>query len=194
MTNFRYNPYLDFLSGIILSNLLSYDFWSSLPKMDVVNVIGPYKLSQSPEGFNIVADSALNYYPGKADMIVSDLDGPLDKIIKYKDAIKVIHAHGDNIDKIIDVVPRLKGPILGTTQSIPVRNIRNIGGFTDGDRAIIMGKIMGAKEVRVYGFNWDIPVDEPKLLKKKKMIIGKEIVEKLTNIKITYMEGNDNSR
>lgn len=188
MTRLKYNPYLDFLSGILLSSLIMEDNWKSLPTITEANVIGPYHYGGEPQGYVIVADSALNYYTGHCDMIVSDLDGPVDRIIERKNAVKVIHAHGDNIDRIVKVVPELYGIVLGTTQSIPVRNIRNIGGFTDGDRAVIMATIMGARKVKLYGFNWDDPVDEPRDVKKIKMSIGREIIEKLTNIMIEYMK------
>ncbi|MGC8727430.1 MAG: hypothetical protein ACP5RG_05460 [Thermoplasmata archaeon] len=183
----NYNPYQDFISGLILSSLIKEDNWPLIPKREEVNVIGPWHYSGEPDGYNIVADSALKNFKGRADMIVSDLDGPIEKIIQNENAIKVIHAHGDNIDKMIEFVPLIKGIVLGTTQSIPFEPVKNIGGFTDGDRAIIMGKIMGAKIVKVYGFNWDDPVDEPREIKRRKMLIGKEIIEKLTNIKIVYV-------
>ncbi len=154
-----------------------------------MNVIGPFNPPHSISGFNIVADSALNFYEGDFDMVVTDLDGPLDKIILASDLKKwiVVHAHGDNIEKLEKFVPKLKGSVLGTTQSIPIGKVRNIGGFTDGDRAVIMGICMGAKSIRIYGFNFDQPLDEPKDLKLKKMSIGKEIIEKFTNIRIEYM-------
>lgn len=183
----NYNPYHDFISGLILSLLIEKDKWHLIPKREEVNVIGPWHYKGEPEGYNIVADSALTSFKGRPDMIVSDLDGPIEKIIENENAIKVIHAHGDNIDKIIEFVPIINGIILGTTQSIPFGPVKNIGGFTDGDRAIIMGKIMGAKIVKVYGFNWDDPVDQPREIKRRKMLIGKEIIEKLTNIKIVYV-------
>ncbi len=187
MTSLNYNPYHDFLSGLILSKLIREDKWYMLPFREEVNVIGPWRLNVTPDGYNIVADSALSKFKGRVDMIISDLDGPVNRIIENVNAIKVIHAHGDNIGKILEFVPILKGVLLGTTQSIPFGTVRNIGGFTDGDRAIIMGKIMGAKTINVYGFNWDDPVDEPRDIKKKKMSIGKKIVEEMTNIKIQYM-------
>lgn len=160
-----------------------------MPSEKKVNIIGPYNPPKNLDGFNIVADSSLKYYEGDFDMVVTDLDGPIDKILLASNQKKwvVVHGHGDNMDKLESFVPKLKGNLLGTTQSIPVGKIRNIGGFTDGDRAVIMGICLGAKEIRIYGFNFEKPVDEPKELKIKKMSLGREIIEKFTNIRIEYM-------
>ncbi len=181
-----FNPYRDFISGLILSSLIPEDKWSTLPQIKKANVVGPYHFNGIIEGFTIVADSALRTYTGRRDMIVTDLDGPMEIILGDKNAIKVVHAHGDNIQRIGDLVPRLKGTVLGTTQSIPHGTVRNIGGFTDGDRSIIMAKLMGAVEVEVFGFNFEDPVDEPVDRKLLKLEIAKEIIEELKNIRLTY--------
>lgn len=172
-----------------MDSLIKEDNWHRLPKLEEVNVIGPYNTPREVSGFNIVADSALKFYEGEFHMVVTDLDGPIDRIIDASrdGKIIVVHAHGDNIGKIIDIVPHLGGFLLGTTQSIPVRKIKNIGGFTDGDRSVIMGMCMGAKSVKIYGFDFDRPVDDPKDLKRKKMVIARSIIEKLRNIKIEYI-------
>lgn len=187
VASFKYNPYLDFLAGIELNSLLKKDSWHELRNEKKVSVIGPTASIKDPEGYVIVADSALNYYDGKCDMIVSDLDGPIDKIMLMEKSIKVIHAHGDNISRMADIVPLLSGVILGTTQSIPVGKVRNVGGFTDGDRSIIMASIMGAETILVHGFDYANPVDEPKGLKREKMHFGKEIVDKLKGINLVYV-------
>ncbi|MBO7718775.1 MAG: DUF115 domain-containing protein [Methanosphaera sp.] len=71
------------------------------------------------------------------DIIVTDLDGRMDDIIysnKHNTTLYV-HAHGDNMDKIRRYVPQLEN-VVGTTQTNPVGQLVNYGGFTDGDRAI----------------------------------------------------------
>ncbi len=186
---FNFNPYLDFLAGIELNDILRKDSWDSLPTEDVVSVIGPLDPPRDAEGFVIVADSALNYYGGRVDMIVSDLDGPVERIIKDKESIKVIHAHGDNIEKLRGVVGRLQGTVLGTTQSIGLRYVRNIGGFTDGDRSVIMATIIGAKKILIHGFDFFNPVDEPKEVKLKKLKFSKEIIDNIKNTKVVYVRG-----
>ncbi len=187
VATFSFNPYRDFLAGIELNDLISYNRWDTLPRAEVVSVIGPSHPAEDPEGYVIVADSALNYYGGRFDMIVSDLDGPIDRIIDNTGSIKVIHAHGDNIYKLRDTVPRLKGMVLGTTQSIPLKNVMNIGGFTDGDRSVIMGTLMGAKKIFIHGFNFSEPVDGPRELKIRKMQFGKWIIDNVKNAEIVYV-------
>ncbi len=187
VATFNYNPYRDFLAGIELNDLIKSDLWDKLPRESVVSVIGPSNPSNDPEGYVIVADSALRYYSGRYDMIVSDLDGPIEKIIDSKDCIKVIHAHGDNIEKLRKYVPEMSGTVLGTTQSIPLQKVKNIGGFTDGDRSVIMGILMGAEKIYIYGFDYSKPVDEPANIKLKKMLFGKEIIENKKGPVIEYL-------
>ncbi|MCL5930526.1 MAG: DUF115 domain-containing protein [Candidatus Thermoplasmatota archaeon] len=187
VASFRFNPYRDFLAGIELSDLIRRDAWKLLPKEDTVSVIGPSDPTESPEGYVVVADSALDHYSGRVDMIVSDLDGPIQKIIDQEDSLKVIHAHGDNIQKLGEVVPRLKGTILGTTQSIPVRAVRNIGGFTDGDRSVIMASLLGAKRIFIHGFDYSNPVDGPRDVKFMKLQFAKGIIDNVKSAEVVYV-------
>jgi uncharacterized Rossmann fold enzyme len=180
---FNFNPYLDFLAGIELNSLIKEDNWDSLPRVREANVVGPYHPPSHLEGFVIVADSALNFYGGRCDMVVTDLDGPVEKI-EEGDFIKVIHGHGDNIEKLSRHVPRMKGIVLGTTQSIPVRKIRNIGGFTDGDRSVLMAIAMGAERVLLHGFNFERPVDEPFAVKLEKMKVARDIINSIRDAEI----------
>lgn len=77
------------------------------------------------------------------DIIVSDLDGDLDSLMYAADkgSILVVHAHGDNIDRVMEYVPLFMENnyrIIGTTQVEPLGGIVNYGGFTDGDRAVYL--------------------------------------------------------
>jgi uncharacterized Rossmann fold enzyme len=89
------------------------------------------------------------------DIIVTDLDGKMDDIIEANDegAILVVHAHGNNIDKIKEHVPHLNR-ILGTTQSVPLDNVYNFGGFTDGDRCIFLAIELGARLIILAGMDF----------------------------------------
>jgi uncharacterized Rossmann fold enzyme len=82
------------------------------------------------------AVSALLAHGCKCSIITTDLDGDLDDIKEAKDrgAIAIVHAHGDNMDKIKEVIPVL-GNVLGSTQVEPTDRAFLWGGFTDGDRA-----------------------------------------------------------
>lgn len=89
------------------------------------------------------------------DIIVTDLDGNLDDILiaNLRGSNTVIHAHGDNLDKIVQLTPFFTN-VLGTTQSQPVGNIYNFGGFTDGDRAIFLCVALGASEITLAGMDF----------------------------------------
>ncbi len=89
------------------------------------------------------------------NIIVTDLDGEMKDIIKSNSegAILAVHAHGNNIDKIEKYVPTLH-EILGTTQSVPLENVYNFGGFTDGDRCIFLAIELGAKYIVLAGMDF----------------------------------------
>jgi len=93
------------------------------------------------------------------DIIVTDLDGNISDQINAnsKGSITIIHAHGDNIDKIKKFVPKFKGNIIGSTQIDPsnYENINNFGGFTDGDRAIFLADYFKAKIIYLIGFDFN---------------------------------------
>ncbi|MEM0130207.1 MAG: hypothetical protein QXW75_01940 [Thermoplasmatales archaeon] len=183
---FNYNPYLDFLAGLELNRLIGADLWNTLPRIRSASVIGPANPPREVDGFVIVADSALNSYRGRYDMIVTDLDGPAHLILRGN-FLKVVHAHGDNIDRIADLVPGMEGSILGTTQSIPVGSVRNVGGFTDGDRSVIMAVLMGAERVKIYGFDFKNPVDEPRDKKIMKMNVARDILNNIKDVEISFI-------
>ncbi len=82
------------------------------------------------------AVSALLNLGCECSIITTDLDGNLDDIEEATEcgAVTIVHAHGDNMDKVREVVPKL-GAVLGSTQVEPTERAFLWGGFTDGDRA-----------------------------------------------------------
>lgn len=92
------------------------------------------------KGIVIAADGATTALLNEEiipDIIVTDLDGYMPDIIKANKlgSVVVVHSHGDNLKKLKKYLPKLKN-IMGTTQSKPLKNVYNFGGFTDGDRAV----------------------------------------------------------
>lgn len=89
------------------------------------------------------------------DIVATDLDGKLDDILlaNIRGANIIVHAHGDNIDKIATVTSFFNN-ILGTTQAQPVGNLYNFGGFTDGDRALFLAVALGASEITLAGMDF----------------------------------------
>jgi uncharacterized Rossmann fold enzyme len=91
------------------------------------------------------------------DIIVTDLDGQVEDQVEAnaKGSIVVVHAHGDNQDAVQEWVPRFKGRLVGTTQSKPIKDVHNFGGFTDGDRCAYLCDHFGAVSVILVAFNFD---------------------------------------
>lgn len=89
------------------------------------------------------------------DIIATDLDGNLDDILlaNFRGANIIIHAHGDNIDKIARLTPFFTS-VLGTTQAQPIGNLYNFGGFTDGDRALFLSVALNASEITLAGMDF----------------------------------------
>ncbi|ALM75420.1 6-hydroxymethylpterin diphosphokinase MptE-like protein [Thermococcus barophilus] len=110
------------------------------------------------DGIKISADgatSALLEFGLVPDIVVTDLDGRFEDI-KRADllgAYIVVHAHGDNIEKLKEYVPQLE-KVLGTCQTEPLDIVHNFGGFTDGDRAVFLAEEFGAEEIILVGFDF----------------------------------------
>ncbi|HEY0196375.1 MAG TPA: 6-hydroxymethylpterin diphosphokinase MptE-like protein [Methanobacterium sp.] len=89
------------------------------------------------------------------DIIVTDLDGDMKDIIcaNHEGAFLAVHAHGNNMEKVKKFIPRLNR-VLGTTQSTPLSNVYNFGGFTDGDRALFLAVELGADYIILAGMDF----------------------------------------
>jgi len=165
---FRYSEKLDMKSAVILNSLLkktvSNKIINNKIKGKTVFVIGSGPslylaipvLKKFKKTVKIVADSAIKPLVEngiKPDIVVTDLDGDEDSLIKIgkTDAIFVVHAHGDNIHKL-NFVENFKNCI-GTTQSKSFKKIQNFGGFTDGDRAVFLANHFNAKKIILFGMD-----------------------------------------
>ena len=118
------------------------------------------------------------------DVVVTDLDGDIKyiSIASRAGAIIMLHAHGDNIDRIIFLSKFLNNVVV-STQVLPIPPIVNVGGYTDGDRAILLPLRMGAKRVFVFGMDIYDELDPYKVgsvdrgVKRLKLLIAKKIME-----------------
>ena len=88
------------------------------------------------------------------DVVVTDLDGNVEFLKKASDmdSIMVVHAHGDNIQKL--PMTLIFKNCLGTTEGKPFDKIRNFGGFTDGDRCVFLANHFGAKKIILFGMDF----------------------------------------
>lgn len=123
----------------------------------------------------------------KPTIVVTDLDGNPSFLQKAEQlgATLVVHAHGDNINKLKKLVPKFRH-LIGSTQVMPVENVYNFGGFTDGDRCVFLAEEFGAKEIILIGmelgknigkYSKEVIIDID--LKRKKMKAGKRLLETL---------------
>ena len=199
LLDFGFDRGEDERSATILSSLLkgrdlaSEDMLSHLIEgkdMDVAGGSGHLEreLEESPSrGVLIAADGTTSVLMRKTivpDVIVTDLDGTIQDQIEAnrQGALVAIHAHGDNIPQIERHVPQFTGKIIGTVQCRPFGMLRNFGGFTDGDRAVIMAAHFGAKSIRLIGFDFDEVGEKEhcdKKTKKRKLQWARQLIDSL---------------
>lgn len=135
----------------------------------------------------IVADSAVKpiYENGiKPDIVVTDLDGDIPTLRRLgkKETVFVVHAHGDNISNL--PLSLYFSRCIGSTQTKEIGNMKNFGGFTDGDRAVFLAKHYGAKKIILFGMDFDGPIgdysstkDSELKVKREKLKVGKSLLE-----------------
>ncbi|MFX0108910.1 MAG: 6-hydroxymethylpterin diphosphokinase MptE-like protein [Candidatus Hodarchaeota archaeon] len=141
---------------------------------------------RSIEGILITADEATSVMM-RAGMIpkilVTDLDGDIEDQIRANErgTVAVIHAHGDNIPKVEKYASEFKGKVVGTTQSRPFGKIFNFGGFTDGDRAVLLAHHFNASSIRLLGFDFEnpSPKDENPDVKRRKLTWAHKLIQKI---------------
>jgi len=120
----------------------------------------------------------------KPDIVVTDLDGDIKSLKKVgrTNTLMVVHAHGDNSDKI-NLVKNFKN-CTGTTQTKPVGRVHNFGGFTDGDRCVFLANHFNAKKIILLGMDFGTRIGrysknkvENRTTKIAKLRRGKKLLE-----------------
>lgn len=141
---------------------------------EVAVIGGAYENERIGEDFLITAGKAIEKVSFIPSVHVTDLEESIERLLELEQrgCILVIHAHGDNMQRIREVIPKLKH-FVATTQSRPFNRVYNFGGFTDGDRAVLIAKRFGARKITLYGFDFERA--EGKKLKKLKW--AKRILE-----------------
>lgn len=107
------------------------------------------------------------------DVVVTDLDGPVPSEVtaSARGAIVVVHAHGDNVAALERWVPEFTGPVFGSWAGPPTDDLLDVGGFTDGDRAVFLADHVGAARILLWGFDFaraeeDDPAAQARKLRK----------------------------
>ncbi|HDD26736.1 MAG TPA: DUF115 domain-containing protein [Acidilobales archaeon] len=200
----------DYLSSkildLLLSNkaLVSDEYLKDLISYRDVLIFGPLMISKEvltilnnvKHDYLLVAVDgtvkAFNEVGLRPDIVVTDLDGDPRYLVKScKDrTVCVVHAHGDNVDKLMALLPKFNGPIVGTSQVPPYGRLRFYGGFTDGDRALYFITYYKPRRVIVVGMDFTTKVigaySKPvntalmRYVKIKKLMWGKYLIELLS--------------
>jgi hypothetical protein len=147
-------------------------------------------MKKNTKSVKIAADGAVQFLIEnkiKPDIVVTDLDGDPSYLHKAEKAgaIMVVHAHGDNMDMLKKMVPKFR-KLVATTQVMPIENVHNFGGFTDGDRCVFLAEEFGAKKIVLVGMEFGSTIGKYSKgkvknveLKKQKMRAGKQLLEML---------------
>ena len=154
--------------------LLNCEVLDCIKGKEVAVVGGAYEGEEVRENFVITAGKALEKVKFVPKIHVTDLEEDVDRMVELEKngCILVFHAHGDNIDRIKEIVPKVKS-FVATTQCEPFDRVYNFGGFTDGDRAALIAKRFGAKKIVLYGFDFE----KGEGIKLKKLKWAKRILE-----------------
>jgi len=168
LKEFKYDEKKDKESAVVLNSILKEsnvnDEISDLIKNETVFVIGSGpslstsipKLKNLKKSIKIAADSSVKLLVENQiipDIVITDLDGDENSLKKIANkSIFVVHAHGDNINKL-EFSKKFK-KCIGTTQSKPFSKIQNFGGFTDGDRGVFLANHFGAKKIILFGMDF----------------------------------------
>ncbi len=135
------------------------------------------------------------------DIVVTDLDGKLDDLFLANDlgSLFVIHAHGNNLDEILKYTRKFTN-VLGTTQSKPMGNLYNFGGFTDGDRAVFLAIKFKMKKIILAGMDFgtmvtsysrpdmDVDIGIADEVKQKKLKYAENLISWISNNKDVNIE------
>jgi len=120
----------------------------------------------------------------KPDIVVTDLDGDIKSLKKAgrTNTVMIVHAHGDNAEKI-HLVKDFKNCV-GTTQTKSVGKVHNFGGFTDGDRCVFLANHFKAKKIILLGMDFGTRIGKysktrviSRTTKIKKLRRGKKLLE-----------------
>ena len=111
-----------------------------------------------PEKNLIVADGALRGCLNRdivPEWVISDLDGYISDILwaSQNGSKIIIHAHGDNLARVSLYSNQITPECITTTYPSPHTSCW--GGFTDGDRSVMMCLSLGSKSVKLVGFNFE---------------------------------------
>jgi len=195
LSDFHYDPGRDIQAAMVLSNLVETrripNYRTIVDKLGKhVSICGASSSLEkeisnlSGDDTVISAGSATSRLMRKGimpDIVVTDLDGEVEYQVEASSsgALLFVHAHGDNIPALREIVPKLTGPLVPTVQCQPFSEVYNFGGFTDGDRCYVMSRHFGVEDIRFIGWDTDNAFNEKGKdleMKRKKLMWADRIV------------------
>ncbi len=171
LSDFQWDEGLDEAAAVALANLIpaahARAAWRHIGtdlkhRPDAVVVgCGPsldtLQASDLPSGIVLAADGAtsrLREIGITPRVVTTDLDGDPEGLhwAAHQGASMVVHAHGHNQDRL----PMASDwPVVAPScqAAPPADHVRNHGGFTDGDRAVLLCEAMDVRRVRLVAFD-----------------------------------------
>lgn len=185
----------DIRSAHEMSQTLIGSYELDLSKYGHIGIVGAAAevkdVQNSTAELLIVADGSLGAITeiSRVGLLVSDADGAphIQRAVENRIPI-ALHAHGDNLLDWKEFATTFseRYPLILTHQTpIEIEGMINVGGFTDGDRAICLALAFGAppKSIQLIGFKtddvgkWSGVTD--KVLKLKKLRWMEKIIQDL---------------
>ena len=104
-------------------------------------------------------------------VIATDLDGPVAAEVgaNRRGSLVVVHAHGDNATAVEEWVPQLPGELVGSWAGPPRGPLIDVGGFTDGDRAVYLAEASGARSILLWGFDFRATEESDPAARRRKL-------------------------
>lgn len=161
------------LGGLPIDVLGRFDWSKPVVYMPPFEKLAEGSVVVAVEGFTARRLVELGVRP---DVVVTDLDyEPEHAGAGY---VAVVHAHGDNIQRLLSAPPRR----VFTVQTAPPPGTYNVGGFTDGDRAAYLAYALGAREVVISGFRPDVPIKRIDSIKTRKLALASALLRRLSRL------------
>ncbi|ADY00310.1 hypothetical protein VMUT_0094 [Vulcanisaeta moutnovskia 768-28] len=172
----------DYLAAELAPSFCNYDGDLKEFKWDIVNIVmPPIEIKPSDDGLLIAVEGysvkLLHDWGLSPGIVITDFDFNPEEVINC-DCLVLGHAHGDNINYYPKYASRVR-KLLPTVQVWPRGCSLLIPGFTDGDRAIYLAYYMGAREIRIYGFNPSKVVKRNDEIKRAKLEIAKALINRV---------------
>jgi len=164
-----------------------------------------YQLNHIKKVNLIAVDGATTLFHQKnvvPSIVITDLDGNLTSIqwSILNGSVVLIHAHGDNLIRVEDFFQNhltaiKQNHVWGTTQCKTDQILFNYGGFSDGDRAIILSFYFQSPVIGLIGFDFGSKIgkysklNSPIKKQREKKLIKFKIALNLIKLYYPYHKG-----